>query len=114
MAATPQDRKKPVEHVAELKELVVGYARQETVDPLKTLGRYLLWGVLGAVFMTGGSIFLMLGVTRLLQSMDPFQYDTGALSLVPYAVAIALGIVIIVLAVVAIMRGDPGRKEDSR
>jgi hypothetical protein len=30
-------------------KLILAYARQETIDPLKTLGRYVLWGIIGAL-----------------------------------------------------------------
>ncbi len=110
MPATPQDRRKPADHLVELKDLVIGYAKQETVDPLKSLKRYLLWGVPGAFLVAAGSMFLLLGTVRGMQSFSPFQYDSGALSLVPYVVAIAVGTVIIVLSILAIVRD--GRKED--
>ena len=105
MPANPPTRKKPADHIAELKDLVVGYARQETIDPLKTLGRYLRFGVAGAFFVGAGSLFLLLGILRLMQSFSPFEHDTGALSLVPYGVTFVAGLVIIGLAVWGIIRG---------
>jgi amino acid transporter len=116
MPSTPQERRKPADHIVELKQLVVGYAKQETVDPLRTLGRYLLFGVLGAIFVGGGSLFLMLGTLRALEARGPFQtpgatiaqHQAGARTLVPYAVAIAVGIVVVVLSVVAIIRDGKG------
>ena len=107
MPANPPKRKKPADHIAELKILVVGYAKQETIDPLKTLGRYLGFGLGGAFLVGGGSLFLLLGILRLMQSISPFEHDTGALSLVPYGVTLVAGFVIIGLAVWGILRGDP-------
>ena len=74
------DKKGPAEHVAELKDLVVGYARQETWDPLKTLGRYVGFGVGGGVAIGLGCVFLLLGLLRGLQSWDALD-GTGAMSL---------------------------------
>ena len=105
MAATPSERRKPAEHVSELKDLVVGYARQETLDPLKNLGRYLGFGVGGAVLVGLGSILLLLGLLRGLQSIDGIAGNDGALSLIPYGATLVAAAAIIGLAVSGIIRG---------
>lgn len=104
------ERRSPSEHVDELKELVVGYARQETVDPLRNLGRYLGFGIGGAVLVGLGCISLLYALLRGLQSIDalndPTTVDTGWLTLVPYAATILAGLVMIGIAVSVIARGD--------
>jgi hypothetical protein len=54
--------------VAELVQLVIAYAKQETVDPVvkqaKTLGR----GVAGAVLLAMGTVLLAIGFLRALQT----------------------------------------------
>lgn len=98
--------KQPAEHINELKDLVVGYAKQETVDPLRNLGRYLRNGVGGALAIGLGVVLLLLALLRGLQSIDTFEGDTGALSLVPYAATITAGLVVIVLAAYRITQSD--------
>ena len=44
-------RPNPVEGAQEMQRLLVDYAKQETVEPLKTLGRYLGLGIAGALVM---------------------------------------------------------------
>ena len=104
-------KKAPAQHIAELKDLVVGYARQETIDPLKTLGRYLGAGIGGAVLIGIGSGFLLLALLRGLQSLDALD-GTGALSLVPYAATIVAAALIIGLAAVRMTK--PDTKEPTR
>lgn len=85
---------RPLPQVAsELWELVVAYFKQETVDPLKQLGRFVLFGILGAFLLGGGVILLSVSALRALQTEtgDTFQGDW---SWVPYAivtVALLLG-----------------------
>jgi hypothetical protein len=54
--------------VAELVQLVIAYAKQETVDPVvkqaKTLGR----GLAGAVLLAIGTVLLAIGFVRALQA----------------------------------------------
>jgi hypothetical protein len=102
--------KSPATHVNELKDLVVGYARQETIDPLKSLGRYLAAGVGGAVLVGIGCVFLLLGLLRGLESLDAFD-GTGAMSLIPYLSTIVLAGLMIGLAVFKITKDD--KKEPS-
>jgi hypothetical protein len=52
----------------ELWELLKAYAQQETVGPLKNLGRQLGLGLAGSVFIALGVFLLVLSVMRGLQS----------------------------------------------
>jgi uncharacterized membrane protein YidH (DUF202 family) len=68
----------------ELVDLVVDYAKQETVDPIKRLGKTVVFGVLGAVLIGVGVTFLALAGLRALQTeTDAFD---GNLSWVPYLI----------------------------
>lgn len=91
----------------ELKELVVGYAKQETVDPLKVLGQKLGWGAAGSVLVALGSFFLVLATLRGLQQIDVFNRTGdplgGWFSWVPYIVAMLVGAIVIGLCARAIM-----------
>jgi len=74
--------------VIELKDLIVAYLKQETVVPLKQLGRYLAFGIAGSLLMGTGVILMSLGLLRLLQTQtgDTFADDW---SWVPYLIVFA-------------------------
>jgi len=74
--------------VIELKDLIVAYLKQETVVPLKQLGRYLAFGIAGSLLMGVGVILMSLGLLRLLQTQtgDTFADDW---SWVPYLIVFA-------------------------
>jgi hypothetical protein len=80
----------------ELWELLQGYAKQETVDPLKNLGRYLGYGIPGALLLGFGLSLLSLGLLRGLQTIDVFE---DSWSWAPYAILVGtLGLLIGLLA----------------
>ena len=85
--APPPAPSGPIAQATELKDLVVAYAKQETITPLRSLGRYLGFGVAGSLLVFLGAFFLGLGVLRLLQSLSPFAGSSWA-SALPYVVAI--------------------------
>ena len=78
--------------VLELKDLLVTYFKQETLLPLKQLGRYLAFGIAGSVLMGTGVMLLALGCLRLLQTETGTTF-TGNWSWVPYVIVFA-GLVI--------------------
>ena len=82
MADTPQ------ETIRELKDLVVAYAKQETVDPIKGLGKYLAWGVGGALLLGTGIFFVAMSALRALQTETGTTF-TGNWSWVPYLIVVA-------------------------
>ncbi|MHB8330472.1 MAG: hypothetical protein ACYDD6_12770, partial [Acidimicrobiales bacterium] len=49
-------------------QLVVDYAKQETLGPLRGLGRFVAFGVAGSVFLAVGLVVLLLAGLRALQS----------------------------------------------
>lgn len=79
----------------ELVDLVVSYAKQETLDPLKRLGKNVAFGVAGAILVGTGTLFLSLSALRALQTeIDTFD---GNLSWVPYLIVAALlGVMVVV------------------
>ena len=70
MADTP---KTPPEQAQEVFDLVKAYAIQETATPLQGLGRYLKFGLPGAIFLGIGFFFLALAGLRGLQEVDRFN-----------------------------------------
>jgi len=82
----------PQQTVRELQELVVAYAKQETIDPLKGMARYVGFGVAGAVLLGSGVGFLAMGALRAMQSNRGWAVN-GNWSWVPYlVVVVALGL----------------------
>jgi hypothetical protein len=81
----------------ELKSLVVAYARQETVDPLKKLGRYLAAGLAGSLLLMVGSLLLILAAVRAAQT-ETGAHLHGDLSWVPYAGGLLVAAVVLGLA----------------
>lgn len=74
------------EHLHELLGMVVAYAKQETLDPLKSLVRFVAWGAAGALLIAVGGVLGALAVLRLLQG-EAGVHLGGDLSWVPYSVA---------------------------
>lgn len=78
---------------SELWELVVAYAKQETVDPLKRLGGFLLKGVPGALLTGIGLVLLSLAGLRALQTETGDTFE-GSWSWAPYGILlVASGLV---------------------
>ena len=80
--------------IRELWELVITYLKQETIEPIKGLGRYVGYGLGGSLAIGLASILLLLGLLRLLQERTG-ELFAGRLHFVPYlAVLIGCGAVI--------------------
>ena len=90
----------PQQDVRELKDLVVAYAKQETIEPLKGLGRYVGYGIAGALLIGTGVCFLAIGLLRALQGNRGWLVN-GNWSWVPYLVVVILLFVVAALAWVA-------------
>lgn len=106
--STPPERSGPAAQLHELRELVVGYAKQETVDPLRTLGRSLGYGIAGAIMLGIGLMLLLLALLRGLQQIDlfndPLSLDGGTWSWAPYLITLVVGLVLIAVFVWRLMR----------
>ena len=90
-------------------QLTVDYIKQETVEPLKGLGRFLSMGIAGSFCLAFGILLILLGVLRLLQT-ETGTALTGDWSWVPYAVVVILGIAVIGVAAWRITAG-PGQQK---
>ena len=90
----------PKKVVEELRDLLIGYARQEIVTPLTKLGKTLKLGLLGALSIGIGLVFLVIGGLRLLQTEASGVFD-GNMSALPYVVVLA-GVVVVLAAAAAI------------
>jgi hypothetical protein len=92
----------------ELWDLVVAYARQETVEPLKGLLRFVGFGLAGSLVGGFGLVLVLLGFLRLLQSETGSTF-AGRWSWVPYIVTLMVAVSIAAGAVSA-----RGRRKESR
>lgn len=90
------------EIVRELWVLLKTYARQETVDPLRNLGRYLGFGIAGSILMGVGLVLLSLSALRALQ--ETTTVFGGSWSWAPYLIVFVVVVAIIALAVYRIFR----------
>lgn len=109
MATQDDDAPKSIPQVAtELWELSKAYAKQETIDPLKGIGRFLGFGIGGSILLGLGSVLLMLAGLRALQTQTDTTF-TGNLSWAPYLIVVAAGVLIIALVIWRIVkRKGPG------
>ncbi len=73
--------------ILELRELVVAYFRQEAIDPLRSLGRYVAFGLVGALLLGLGVVMLAVGVLRLLQVETGSTFH-GNWSWAPYGIVV--------------------------
>jgi predicted cobalt transporter CbtA len=102
------DAKSIPQVATELWELSTDYAKQETIDPLKGLGRFIAYGVAGALALGIGVILLLLAGLRALQTETNTTF-TGTWSFAPYLIVVAAGLVLIALALWRITkRKGPG------
>ncbi|MHB1855084.1 MAG: hypothetical protein ACYCSJ_08635 [Acidimicrobiales bacterium] len=90
--------------VSELWEMVVAYFKQEAVEPLKALLRFVAYGVAGGVCTSIGLVVLLVGVLRLLQTETGSTFH-GDLTPLPYVITLATGMVVAALAARAIVSG---------
>ncbi len=92
----------PLEGAQEIQQMLVDYAKQETILPLKQLGRYLGLGIGGSIVMAFGVFFVGLATLRLLQSIDTFAGGSW-MSTLPYVATIfvlllAIGLIYLTLS----------------
>lgn len=92
----------------DIRDLFVQYVKEETVQPLKDLGRFVLWGTLGSVFVGFGFAMLLFAALRFLQ--EQFRVLDGSLSWLPYLIVAVLGIVIMALTAWRIVSGTAKRR----
>lgn len=85
--AGPEAGRPVPELLGELWELVRAYVRQETVEPVRGVGRYVAFGVAGAALIGAGVVLLAVGGLRVLQDETTLG---GNLSWIPYLVVVAV------------------------
>ena len=98
--------KNPTGDARELVDLVIAYAKQETLEPLKGLGKNAAWGLGGAVCLGIGGVFCSVGALRAMQTETDF-FDRHNLTYLPYLFTI---VILGVMMAIGWMGLGPGKK----
>lgn len=102
----PNDKSIP-DLATDLWDLVRTYAKQETIEPAKGLGRFVAFGAAGSVLLGLGTVLLVLAVLRALQDQTGGTFD-GNWSWAPYLLTLVICVAVIGAALSAV------RKKGSR
>ena len=73
---------------SELWDLVRAYAKQETIEPLKGIGRFIAFGLAGSLLLGLGLLLLAVSGLRALQTETGATFD-GNWSWAPYLIVLA-------------------------
>ena len=99
--------KNPTGDARELVDLVVAYAKQETLEPLKGLGKKAALGVGGALLLGIGGVFCSLGALRAMQSETDW-FEEHNLSYLPYFLTV---VILLMLSLIGWVGLGPGKKD---
>jgi hypothetical protein len=92
----------------EFVDLVIAYAKQETLGPLRGLGRFVLAGMVATIFWSVGAILLLLALLRALQTETGSTFG-GNLSWLPYVITAIASLAVLALAAWRIMKTPTAR-----
>ncbi len=110
MADRSDDRSLPTQ-IGELWRMVLAYFRQETVEPVRNLGRFVAFGVAGSLLLGLGVGLLLLATLRFFQTETGSTF-TGHLSWVPYVIMLVVALVLAGAAMAGWNVSRPSGKED--
>jgi branched-subunit amino acid ABC-type transport system permease component len=89
-------------------QLVIAYVKQETIGPLRAVGRFLVFGIVGFTSIAIGAVLLLVSLLRLLQE------ETGAfhgnLSWIPYLIVAVIATGVIAVAAWRVSSGPAARR----
>ena len=97
--------------IRDLWDLLVAYTRQETVAPLRNVGRYLAYGIGGMIVITTGVFLLCMALLRALQT-ETHDVFGGFWSWVPYVIVSLVVLALVWFAFTRIGRGGVGTRPD--
>jgi hypothetical protein len=111
--AQRNDDQSLLDQVRDLWQLVVAYFKQETVGPVRNLGRFVLLGVAGSLVLGFGLVLLMLAGLRALQTETGSHFQ-GNNSWIPYVIVLFASVILIGAAVAGVSKSRPsGGKEEA-
>ena len=98
----------PTSDAKDLVDLVIAYAKQETLEPLKGMWKNALKGLGGALLLGFGGVFVSMGALRAMQTETDWFEEHNA-TYVPYILTVIL---LIILSVIGWVGLGPGKKKD--
>jgi hypothetical protein len=99
--------------INDLVDTVKAYALQETVGPLKDVGRFLAMGAAGAISIGVGVVMLLVALLRILQTETNGVFD-GNWSFVPYLITVAVGVLVVYITLTRIQKHGLDRPRETR
>jgi hypothetical protein len=90
-------------------QLVIDYVKQETLTPLKGLGRYLVFGILGSIALCAGLVLLLVALLRALQE-ETGTFFGGTLTWAPYVIVAGAAVILMALAAWRIAKGPAAKR----
>jgi hypothetical protein len=99
--------KNPTGDARELVDLVIAYAKQETLEPLKGLLKNAGLGLGGAVLLGFGGVFLSLGALRAMQT-ETDVFERHNLTWLPYFFTV---VILLMLSLIGWVGLGPGKKD---
>ncbi len=89
--------------IPELIEFVRAYAKQETIDPLRGVGRWIAFGAAGAFCLGLGLVVVLIGVLRLVEE-EWGRTSSGSLSWLAYLITLVVAIGLLALTLMRIKK----------
>ena len=89
--------------IPELIDYLRSYVMQETVDPLRGVGRWLAFGAAGAFCLGLGLVIVLLGVLRVIQE-EWHRSASGSWSWVAYLITLLVAVGLLVLTLMRIKK----------
>lgn len=96
----------------EIRTLALRYIKDETIKPVKDMGRFVAYGAIGSLFVGFGTLLLLVGAMRFMQ--EQFKVLDGTLSWIPYLVVVVLATSVIALVLWRVVSGTAKRRLGGR
>lgn len=88
-----------------LRRLVTAYVRERTVDPLRGILRFVVFGVAGSLVLGAGIVLMLVGVLRLLQDGTGTTF-AHHLTWLPYLITAVIAVALAGIAGARVLRAD--------
>jgi uncharacterized BrkB/YihY/UPF0761 family membrane protein len=97
--------------VPELVAFVKSYAKQETIDPLRGVGRWVAFGTAGAFCLGLGLVVVLLGVLRLVEE-EWDRSSSGSLSWLAYLITLLVAVALLVATLLRIKKSTLNKEPE--